>query len=220
MRFAALRASTGRFSGSYLAAGLDPGGFPRASTRYVCGAAAIPPCAANGRQPDAVCESHSCHRSRQPVRLTRCRTPRRSPISRSLARVDAKKRPSNRSPPSLSIRLCQLWALQFSRSKIPASSAEIEALPWRKCSSTMERNRPPRREERQESPGRHATDGTFWRPRHDHHPLFRRARLADAALRVSSSRRRLAQVSGRYAAHECHLHPWPDVDHSSLLESA
>jgi hypothetical protein len=132
MGFVALRARTGKFTRSYPAAGLDPGGFPRASTRYVCGAAAIPPCAANCRQPDAVRVSHSCHRSGPPVRLTRCRTPRRSPISRSLARVDAKKRPSNRSPPSLSIRLCQLWALQFSRSKIPASSAEIEAFPWRK----------------------------------------------------------------------------------------
>ena len=131
MRFATLRAGTGRFSRSCLAAGLDPGGFPRAPTSYVCGATAIPPCAANCRQPDAVRESRSCRRIGQPVRLTRCRTPRRSPISRSLARVDAKKRPSNRSPPSLSTRLCQLWALQFSRSKIPASSAEIEAFPWR-----------------------------------------------------------------------------------------
>jgi hypothetical protein len=34
MRFAALRARTGRFSRSCLAAGLDPGGFPRASTSY------------------------------------------------------------------------------------------------------------------------------------------------------------------------------------------
>ena len=33
-----VRAPTGRFSRSYLAAGLDPGGFPRASARYVCGA--------------------------------------------------------------------------------------------------------------------------------------------------------------------------------------
>ena len=31
----------------------------------------------------------------------------------------------------LSTRLCQFRALQFSRSKIPASSAEIEAFPWR-----------------------------------------------------------------------------------------
>jgi len=74
-----------------------------------------------------------CHRSGQPIRLTRRRTPKRSPISRSLARVDAKKRPSNRSPRSLSIRLCQPWVLQFIRSKIPASSAEIEALRWRKA---------------------------------------------------------------------------------------
>jgi hypothetical protein len=49
-----------------------------------------------------------------------------------VARVDAKKRPSNRSPWSFSSRLFQLWALTFSRSKIPASSAEIDALPWRK----------------------------------------------------------------------------------------
>jgi hypothetical protein len=61
MRFAALRARTARFSRSCLAAGSDPGGFPRASTNYVCGAAAIPPCAANCRQPDAVRESRSCH---------------------------------------------------------------------------------------------------------------------------------------------------------------
>ena len=67
MRFAALRARTGRFSRSCLAAGLDPGGFPRASTSYVCGAAAIPPCAANCRQPNAVRESRSDHRSGQPV---------------------------------------------------------------------------------------------------------------------------------------------------------
>ena len=46
-------------------------------------------------------------------------------MSRIRARVDAKKRPSNRSPPSSSIRFCQFWALKFSRSKIPASSAEI-----------------------------------------------------------------------------------------------
>ena len=39
MRFAAVRARTGRFSRSCLAAGFDPGGFPRASTSYVCGAA-------------------------------------------------------------------------------------------------------------------------------------------------------------------------------------
>ena len=43
MRFAALRARTGRFSRSCLAEGLDPGGFSRASTSYVCGAAALPP---------------------------------------------------------------------------------------------------------------------------------------------------------------------------------
>jgi hypothetical protein len=36
----------------------------------VCGAAAIPPCAANCRQPDAVRESRSCHRSGQPLRWT------------------------------------------------------------------------------------------------------------------------------------------------------
>jgi len=150
MRFAALRARTGRFKRSCLAADLDPGGFARASTSYVCGAAAIPHCAANCRQPDAGRESRSCHRSGQPVRLTRCRTPRRSPISRSLAREDAKKRPSNRSPPSPSIRLCQLWALQFSRSKIPASSAEIEALRWRKRSADVEGDSPPIRERRQE----------------------------------------------------------------------
>jgi hypothetical protein len=53
-------------------------------------------------------------------------------ISRNLARVAAKKRPSNRPPPSFSIRTCQLWALQFSHSKIPVSSGKIEAFPWRK----------------------------------------------------------------------------------------
>ncbi len=60
---------------------------------------------------DAIKDSESNHRIVEPVRSTRCRTPRRSPISRSLARVDAKKRPSNRSPRSRSSRFCQLWAL-------------------------------------------------------------------------------------------------------------
>ena len=70
MRFAALRARTGRLSRSCLATCLDPGGFRRVSTSYLCGAAAIPPCAANCRQPDAVRESRSCHRSGQPLRWT------------------------------------------------------------------------------------------------------------------------------------------------------
>jgi hypothetical protein len=41
---------------------------------------------------DVIKDSESHHRIGQRVRLTRCRTPRRSPISRSLARVDAKQR--------------------------------------------------------------------------------------------------------------------------------
>jgi hypothetical protein len=47
------------------------------------------------RQFDAIHDSGSCHRAGQPARLTRCRTPRRSAISRSLARVVAKNRPNN-----------------------------------------------------------------------------------------------------------------------------
>jgi hypothetical protein len=46
-------------------------------------------------------------------------------------RGSIKKRPSNRSPLSLCIRLCQFSALHPSRSNIPASSAEIDAFPWR-----------------------------------------------------------------------------------------
>ena len=61
----------------------------------------------------SICSSLNCRLSMvrrstgTRFRLPRCRTSRRSPISRSLARVDAKKRPSNRSPPSThgSIRL-------------------------------------------------------------------------------------------------------------------
>jgi hypothetical protein len=134
--------------------GLGSRRFSRASTGHVWGAAAIPPCAANCQQPDAVRESRSCHRSEQPLRLTRCRTPRPSPISRSLARADAKKRPSNRSPPSLSIRLCQLRALQFSRSKILASSAEsLSALANNGCMvSASCWNRSKRRKQRSSRP--------------------------------------------------------------------
>ena len=82
---------------------------------------------------DAIHDSWSCHRIGQPVRLTRRRTPIRSAISRSFARLAAKKRPTKRSPRSCSIPCCQRWALKPSRSKIPASSSEIEAFPWRKA---------------------------------------------------------------------------------------
>jgi hypothetical protein len=37
-----------------------------------------------------------------------------------------------RSPRSFSIPCCQQWALKASRSKIAASSSEIEAFPWRR----------------------------------------------------------------------------------------
>jgi hypothetical protein len=80
--------------------------------------------------PTAVrCDSMSGHRQWQPARFTGRRMPRRSAISRSLARVVAKNRPSSRPSRSLSIRFCQFWALQSSRSKMPASSTEIDALP-------------------------------------------------------------------------------------------
>jgi hypothetical protein len=46
----------------------------------------------------------------QPVRLTRCRTPGRSPISRGFAPVDAMKRPCNRSPARLRPALAALAA--------------------------------------------------------------------------------------------------------------
>jgi hypothetical protein len=81
---------------------------------------------------DAIHDSGSSHRTGQPARLTRRRTPIRSAISRSFARLAAKKRPTKRSPRSFSIPCCQRWALKPSRSKIPASSSEIEAFPWRK----------------------------------------------------------------------------------------
>jgi hypothetical protein len=78
------------------------------------------------RQLNAIHEPRSCYRATQPARLTRCRTPKRSAIWRNFARVAAKKRPISRPSPSFSIRFCQLWALHFSRSKIPASSGEID----------------------------------------------------------------------------------------------
>ena len=74
---------------------------------------------------DAINDSGSCYRVGQPARLTGCHVPRRSPIALSFAQEVVKKRPSNRSPPSLSIQLCQQWPLQSIRSKISASSAEI-----------------------------------------------------------------------------------------------
>ena len=77
------------------------------------------------------CDWVSCHQAGQPATFTGRRMPRRSAISRSLARVVAKERPSIRPSRSFSIRFCQLWALQPSRSNIPASSAEILASPWR-----------------------------------------------------------------------------------------
>jgi hypothetical protein len=49
-----------------------------------------------------------------------------------LMRLAAKMRPSKRSPRSLPIASRQLSAVKPSRSKIPASSAEIEAFPCRK----------------------------------------------------------------------------------------
>ena len=51
--------------------------------------------------------------------------------SRNRARLAAKKRPSNRPAASFCNRACQFSALLPSRSKIPASSPEITALPSR-----------------------------------------------------------------------------------------
>jgi hypothetical protein len=81
---------------------------------------------------DAIRDSGCCHRIGHPATLTRCRTPIRSAISRSFARLAARKRPTKGSPRSFSIPCCQRWALKPSRSKIPASSSAIEAFPWRK----------------------------------------------------------------------------------------
>src|SRR3984885_12445838 len=81
---------------------------------------------------DAIHDSGSSHRTGQPARLTRRRTPIRSAISRSFARLAAEEAPTKRSPRSFSIPCCQRWALKPSHSKIPASSSEIEAFPWRK----------------------------------------------------------------------------------------
>ena len=47
-----------------------------------------------------------------PPRSPGRRMPRRSAISRNLARLVAKNRPSSRPSRSLSIRICQFWALQ------------------------------------------------------------------------------------------------------------
>ena len=50
---------------------------------------------------------------------------------RNRARLAAKKRPSNRPAASFRNRACQISALLPSRSKTPASSPEITALPSR-----------------------------------------------------------------------------------------
>ena len=55
--------------------------------------------------------SRSFQRKEQLLRLTRCRAPRCLASSRSLMRLAANIRPSKRSPRSLSIPSCQLWAL-------------------------------------------------------------------------------------------------------------
>jgi hypothetical protein len=104
--------------------GLDPGECPQVFLRNTRGAAAIP-CrgkAIERRMLDGNHDSGCCHRIGQPLRLTRRRTPRRSPISRNFLRLAAKNRPTTgRSPQSLLIWICQLWALQPSRTKTPAS---------------------------------------------------------------------------------------------------
>jgi hypothetical protein len=78
------------------------------------------------------CDSVSRHRTGQPAMFNGRSMPRRSAISRSLARFVAKKRPGRRPSRRFTSRFCQLWAVQPSRSEIPTSSAEIGAFPWRK----------------------------------------------------------------------------------------
>jgi hypothetical protein len=119
------------FTLSGMPTGPVPVEFPRVFVRYARGAAAHP-CRGRAIVQRLLDLNHAlwcCHRIGQPLRLTRRRTPRRSPISRNFAPLAAKKRPSIRSPLSFSIWICQLWALRPSRSKISASSAEIEAFP-------------------------------------------------------------------------------------------
>src|SRR5208282_944793 len=84
----------------------------------------------NGDKP-GIQPSGRRHCAAQPPRFARWCTPRRSATSRNRARLAAKKRPSNRHAASFCNRACQFSALLPSRSKIPASSPEITALPSR-----------------------------------------------------------------------------------------
>jgi hypothetical protein len=78
---------------------------------------------------DAGQSSSSRHRVGQPAKFATRRTSSRSATWRSRSRLAAKKRPNNRPLRSLSSRARQLSALLPSRSRIPASSAEIAAFP-------------------------------------------------------------------------------------------
>jgi hypothetical protein len=71
------------------------------------------------------------HRSGHPARFHADRTPKCTAIPRNRSRPDAKNRPNNRPVRNLSSRMRQLSPLVPSRSRIPASSAEIVAFPTR-----------------------------------------------------------------------------------------
>jgi hypothetical protein len=74
----------------------------------------------------------SLYRAGHPPKFARWCTPNAAATSRSRARLAAKNRPNNRPVRSFSSRTRQLSALLPSRSKIPASSAEIAIFPLRK----------------------------------------------------------------------------------------
>jgi hypothetical protein len=74
----------------------------------------------------------SCQRAGHPARFPTRAAFRRPHASCSFSRLAAKKRLKNWRVRSFVIRTCQLAAPLPSRSKIPASSAEIAALPLRK----------------------------------------------------------------------------------------
>ena len=66
------------------------------------------------------------------------------------SRVDAKKRPSNRSPRSFSSRFCQLWASKIQPLEDPGQLRRDRSLSLAEEPAGVERASPPRREEREE----------------------------------------------------------------------
>lgn len=113
---------------------LEPGDIRQVAIRRARAATALPRWG-NGigqRQVDASHNSGSCHRTGQPVRLTRCSTQKRSPISPGFARVDAMKRPITDNRRAFLAGSASAGRYNSAARRSRPSPAEIEAFPSRK----------------------------------------------------------------------------------------